>query len=853
MLIKGEIRGIQNFVFGYLDSDNNLKSFAEMLRDVDLVMTLPNVQVSSKEGIPVPFLMTTGGKDLTKIFRLFDGSSEVRPNEFLQKIVDATKFLDIDFYRKLNEIYLQAVDFIENRLSLKIDLPITKFDGTELTKTLVSQLNSKSVSNFNVKNNKTIFRDNEESELFIALPNPDALTFSNPSSFIPKMVDVFKPYRHMELNTMAYKRYLQAEGINIEFVDGSPDNITDEIFDEEKRYYDALCNLHKAMLDSKHPGLLSKCESMNMFSEHFKDYITELVVSVLTYHWNQHGMLPIGYADVNEDDGEGSDASSGNATGEMVSSRMFDPDVSSIPYGDEVIKSVINEQFHKDIYFPINILIQCLRFGKKKPTRLKLIDSKENGNIKYKYFDLSTFQYLKSSGSLGSYEVQQTPNGCNYTAIAFVEMNNRISDQKFLINNQIKSPLIKLPVGLLCEKRFKGTSEVQRVLISFVDIISNRDKSLTIEGVSVDQEGNVLFTDTFPKEVLELSNDKKASLTEVLSYISNSNDGLFIPYVNASIRDVYMEFTAFSKKLSTLDLANDFIQKHDLSKLDTFSCFNLDELKLKCQQYGLAPTNLLAMTIGTNESKLIANVNDAYINLQNDNPFCTLKDLLGEYKSFMRMLEYTGSVFFEEEVLRQEQTTSNQQQVADNQIQSTSVFGQSNPNGQQATQPVAQQPVASTQPNPNGQTTQSVSQQATQSATQQVAQVDSFEEYLNKNIFENREFTREQIMPVVMSRDEITKVNAVYEKLKNPFRVKELGTFDGEKIVVGYLVMLPDKKYYLLDPVQKEYGLQRCFDLNKIGPTIIRLLNIVINRKPSPLKFTTREAFDYYTKIGERI
>lgn len=849
MLIKGEIRGIQNFVFGYLDSDNNLKSFAEMLRDVDLVMTLPNVQVSSKEGIPVPFLMTTGGKDLTKIFRLFDGSSEVRPNEFLQKIVDATKFLDIDFYRKLNEIYLQAVDFIENRLSLKIDLPITKFDGTELTKTLVSQLNSKSVSNFNVKNNKTIFRDNEESELFIALPNPDALTFSNPSSFIPKMVDVFKPYRHMELNTMAYKRYLQAEGINIEFVDGSPDNITDEIFDEEKRYYDALCNLHKAMLDSKHPGLLSKCESMNMFSEHFKDYITELVVSVLTYHWNQHGMLPIGYADVNEDDGEGSDASSGNATGEMVSSRMFDPDVSSIPYGDEVIKSVINEQFHKDIYFPINILIQCLRFGKKKPTRLKLIDSKENGNIKYKYFDLSTFQYLKSSGSLGSYEVQQTPNGCNYTAIAFVEMNNRISDQKFLINNQIKSPLIKLPVGLLCEKRFKGTSEVQRVLISFVDIISNRDKSLTIEGVSVDQEGNVLFTDTFPKEVLELSNDKKASLTEVLSYISNSNDGLFIPYVNASIRDVYMEFTAFSKKLSTLDLANDFIQKHDLSKLDTFSCFNLDELKLKCQQYGLAPTNLLAMTIGTNESKLIANVNDAYINLQNDNPFCTLKDLLGEYKSFMRMLEYTGSVFFEEEVLRQEQTTSNQQQVADNQIQSTSVFGQSNPNGQQATQPVAQQPVASTQPNPNGQTTQSVSQQA----TQQVAQVDSFEEYLNKNIFENREFTREQIMPVVMSRDEITKVNAVYEKLKNPFRVKELGTFDGEKIVVGYLVMLPDKKYYLLDPVQKEYGLQRCFDLNKIGPTIIRLLNIVINRKPSPLKFTTREAFDYYTKIGERI
>lgn len=849
MLIKGEIRGIQNFVFGYLDSDNNLKSFAEMLRDVDLVMTLPNVQVSSKEGIPVPFLMTTGGKDLTKIFRLFDGSSEVRPNEFLQKIVDATKFLDIGFYRKLNEIYLQAVDFIENRLSLKIDLPITKFDGTELTKTLVSQLNSKSVSNFNVKNNKTIFRDNEESELFIALPNPDALTFSNPSSFIPKMVDVFKPYRHMELNTMAYKRYLQAEGINIEFVDGSPDNITDEIFDEEKRYYDALCNLHKAMLDSKHPGLLSKCESMNMFSEHFKDYITELVVSVLTYHWNQHGMLPIGYADVNEDDGEGSDASSGNATGEMVSSRMFDPDVSSIPYGDEVIKSVINEQFHKDIYFPINILIQCLRFGKKKPTRLKLIDSKENGNIKYKYFDLSTFQYLKSSGSLGSYEVQQTPNGCNYTAIAFVEMNNRISDQKFLINNQIKSPLIKLPVGLLCEKRFKGTSEVQRVLISFVDIISNRDKSLTIEGVSVDQEGNVLFTDTFPKEVLELSNDKKASLTEVLSYISNSNDGLFIPYVNASIRDVYMEFTAFSKKLSTLDLANDFIQKHDLSKLDTFSCFNLDELKLKCQQYGLAPTNLLAMTIGTNESKLIANVNDAYINLQNDNPFCTLKDLLGEYKSFMRMLEYTGSVFFEEEVLRQEQTTSNQQQVADNQIQSTSVFGQPNPNGQQATQPVAQQPVASTQTNPNGQTTQ----QATQQVAQPVAQVDSFEEYLNKNIFENREFTREQIMPVVMSRDEITKVNAVYEKLKNPFRVKELGTFDGEKIVVGYLVMLPDKKYYLLDPVQKEYGLQRCFDLNKIGPTIIRLLNIVINRKPSPLKFTTREAFDYYTKIGERI
>lgn len=852
MIIKGEVRGINDFVLGYLDpKDNTIKSFLEIMRDVDLAMTLPNVFVSSREGFSVPYLMSTGGKDLTKVFALFSRRTEVLPEETLEKIVALTNALNVDFYRRLNEIYLQAIDYLEGNVKAKIDLPITKFDGTDLTRNLVAQLNDKSNISLSIKDNNTKFREDENSELFITIPNPDALTFSDPSDFIPKMFDVFKPYRHKELNTMAYKNYIGAEGTTLEMVDGSPDNITEELYPEEKRYYDALCSLHQILLDMQYPGKLDDCEKMKMSSKHFREYIEELVLKVLTYHWNQHGMLPIGIAADSDDDDDESE-SAGSASGEMMSNRMFDPNVTFTPYGDEVIKAVINEQFLKDIYYPINILIQCLRFGKKKPTRLKVIADNSNGNVKYRYFDLTTFQYVNSSGSLGSYEVQETPSGCTYNAVAFVEMNTRIADQKFVRENDIKVPLIKLPVGLLCQKRFKGTDEVQNVLISFVDILGNRgkDKSLTIEGLIVN--GNQIeFTDTFPKEVLNISSSKKASLIDVLNAINNSNDGLFIPYVNDSIRDVYMEFTAFSKKLSSLGIAEEFIQKHDLAKLVTFSCFNLEELKLKCQQYALPPTNLLAMTIGINESRLIANVNDAYTQLQNEDPYCNLKSLLEKFKENMDLLEYHGAVFYEEEVVESESsmissTTAQSSpngmtnQVANNQVAQSSVFNTGHATVTQSTQTQASvQEQANVQP-----------QQVTQPAH---PPVDTFQAYLDKHLFENREFSREQIIAVVMTTEEIAKVNGVYQKLNNPFRVKDFGTFSEGLTIVGYLVMTPDKKYFLLDPVQREYAVNKPFHLNKFGQTMIRLLNIVVNQKPSPLKFTSREAFNYYSMISERM
>ena len=104
-----------------------------------------------------------------------------------------------------------------------------------------------------------------------------------------------------------------------------------------------------------------------------------------------------------------------------------------------------------------------------------------------------------------------------------------------------------------------------------------------------------------------------------------------------------------------------------------------------------------------------------------------------------------------------------------------------------------------------------------------------------------------------MTNEEVAKVNGVYEKLKNPFRVKQFGNFSDSQIIVGYLVATPDKKYYLLDPVQKEYVVNTSFHLAKFTSTMVRLLSIVVNQKPSPLKFTTKEAFDYYTMICERM
>ena len=843
MIIKGEIRGIQNFVLCYIDSENNVKSFLEILRDIDLAMTLPNVVVSSKEGVQVPFLVETEGKDFTKILTFFEKVnaptiSEEQRVAYFENLVNLTKAYNVEVYSKMNEVYKQALSYLDGEILTKVDLPITKMDNSPLTKTLVNQLNAKSNKGMEIENNETKFRENPDSELFLVVPNAEALSIADPDNFIPQLASVFVPYKHDELNTLKYKNYLGAEGITIDYVDGSPDNVTNEIFPEEQRYYDSLCILHRALLDLKYPGKLKECEEMKTSSEHFRKYITQLITRVLTYHWNQHGLLPLG---VSEDDDEGDDDDSNDDENRapresLMGNKLFQNGIDFIPYGDEVIKALVKDQFLKDIYYPINILIQCLRFGKKKPTRLKIISSVSGDNVKYKYFDLNTFQYVETSGSLGSYEVEQTPSGCNYSAIGFVELSAKIIDQNFLKGNSIISPLVKLPVGLICRKKFKGTEEVQTVLVSFVDIIGNshKDPSLTIEGLNVNG-GVVSFTGTFPEEIMKLDSAAKLPLNDVLKVINDSNDGLFIPYINESVRDAYLEFSVFSKKMSTLALAEEFIQKYDLSKNFTFSCFNLEELKSKSASYGFPPANLLAITVGTNESRLLANVNDAYLKLQNENPYCTLKDLLDKYKEIMDLLEYHGSVFFEDEV--QQSATQN----PNGKVEESSVFSGQTAPSQPSQQPVQQQqqPVAS-------QPSQPVQQTAP-------AQVDLFQEYLNKYLFDNKEFAREQIIPVTMTNEEVAKVNGVYEKLKNPFRVKQFGNFSDSQIIVGYLVATPDKKYYLLDPVQKEYVVNTSFHLAKFNSTMVRLLSIVVNQKPSPLKFTTKEAFDYYTMICERM
>lgn len=883
MLVRGSLFGIE-VVVAYADPNGQFIPFTELMGSANLVQRFPNLKLTSSDKCSVPYLSDVTATDMTGVFKVFIAQKEsiMESDKFLNAIAERKPEykLDVPTYRKLFDNLQTVLKYLQGEMDLKIGIPLTRFDNAKMTAPLVKAMNERCSAKTEIKDNVTKFRNSCEDELFVKVPEADILMAFDVSEYIPKMADIFVPYSDRDLNTMDYKKVLSRNNISIEEIDGSGDNVTSELYPEEKRFYNAMCILHKSLLEIEYPGKVEDCISRKISSKVFREYLIEFLIKVLTYHWNQHGHLPLGFLNV-DDDSESESESSGDAASELSGSAMYDKNVTTIPIGDQVIRSVIERQFQKDIFFPINILIQCLRFGKKKPSKIQLFDDKS-------YFDLIDFTYSSNSGSYASYVVQKTPSGCNYSVLGLVEMNSRITDRRFMSENNIIEPIIKVPVGLICTKAFQGTNDVQQMVISFTDLIKyvGRDEDLTIEGIVKDDVTGVRFTESFPKQVLDISNNAKIPLGQMLQIISTSSDGLKVPYISESVRDAFMEFTAFNKKLSTLSLLDSYIQKADLAKLSTFACTSLEELKLKCQQYSLPPTNLLSITIGTNECRLVSVVNDGYYRLQNEDPYCNLQSLMKCYVDSMKMLDYYGDVYYMEETVSAQAS----QPVVSQPVVSQPVAQASQPNvgqtvgGSSVFQTTASQPAETVQPNvsqasqPVAQTAQPVVNQTTDQpnvsqasqpvATQPVASqpvvnqpvatasVNTFEDYLSREFFVEKEFADNVLISVVLLPEEFNAVNAKYEKLGKPFRAKNLGTkldkAGNNCIIVGHLVK-EGKDYHLITPNERPILNGASFALTKFKSTMVALLRTMSMQAPSRVKFTNREVFDYYCNIVERL
>lgn len=826
MLLSGNILGVTTIV-AYVDSDGGFYGYNELLKNKEIVSRFPNLLLTSSGDLAVPYLVDETATSFAQMFDIFLSLKEQINDTVLSQIkgtLDSQINLPIETYKKLFECTIALVQYLGGHVITEIDFPVDRYVNFGSTKKLVDKMNaSAGVSFSRVKgNNNTLFMKTPEDELYVTVPTADSLSYYPPSNFIPALSSIFVPYKDPKLKSTDYKRYLDASGTRIEEVEGSNDNITSDLYENEKRFYNALCDLHKTLLSIEYPDKsIEHCEEFKVSSPLFRNYITEFVIKALAYHWNHNGYLPVALEqdndDIYSDDYQGEDTGSSETA---TSNKLFAAIRSDLSDGESIIASVIAKEFTKDIFYPINLLIQCLRFGDRKPSKLKLFGERE-------FFNLKTFTYTTSSGSYSSYEIKQTPSGCNLTVHALIQANSRIFDGRFISNNSIVKPIIDVPVGMICKKEFKGTDEIQYVIVSFVDFISNygKDSFLTIEGVTV-ENGSIKFTESFPKSIFNL--EDYILLNEALLRFNGSSDGFFLSYVPSNVKETYMDFNCFNNKLCSLALFNALIEKSDLITQEIYNCVSAEELNLKCTDYRMPPANLLNVTLGLNYCKLLAKVNDGFAMLEETRLDLNLVDVLSIYTEFMNEQEFYGDVFFMPTL------TSNTQNTTQN-LSSSNVFGnESNPNGntivkESVPSQVVEKPVVA----------QSVVNESVVISENPLS-----------SLFEDKDF--DKAINIIMTHAEIQKVNEALEASKSKVRVKNLGNYK-TNVVVGYLGISEDKTFYFLEPNGTQETTQQSYSLVKFKSNMIGLLRILVNGKKCKVKFKNEEVFNYYASIVEKI
>lgn len=822
MLLKGKVKGVVA-VIASIESDGTFVKFTEMLGDKHITSKHPNLYLTSSD-LNVPYLIDSTSVDLSQVCDIFLTSRDKITDSVLEQIKNLVgknaimEGVTIEHYRELFNSVLELESYLNDNVSIYIDFPVANYDNYQNTSRLVSIMNEKSGKVFKLENNETLVRATADSELYIEIPSAEGLSFNGAYLSLPNLDKVFTPYTDPRLNAPGFKSFVAQSGVPLDYVTGNPDNNTSEIFPEEKRFYDALVSLHKACLAYDFPNnSIEDCIEHGLSSKMFRDYVTGFIMKALKKNWNHTGFMPFAKEDNPENEENDNDDDDDKVGGSVESNKnYYTTSRASLTDGELTINSLLNGKdgiFHKDIMYPINLLIQCLRFGNKKPNKLVL-------NAEKSYFDLNTFVHATSSGSYSSYEIQQTPSGCNYRILTTIQANNRIFDNRFLQENGVSRPTISSTVGLVLVKSFVGTTERQLTVISIVDLIANygKDLSLTIDGLEY-RNGEIVFTNVLDDSTLRL--DDSISLADVLSKFNNSSDGYYVSYVSKNVRDVYMKYTSFNNKLTALGLYNFYVEKDDLAKFNLFNSVSEDELEHKISAYTVPASYALNATLGLNYVKLICEINDKLLTLEESRDI-SLVDVFNVHKEVMGIQGFKGDVFMEIESF----TTPTQETAPTSPsetIQNSNTFGGDSSVKEVPKEVKQEEPKASA---PSG---------------------SSFKDMIGGMLFDSSEY--EAIHPITMPYAQFKKLKEHMDLKKLP--LEHLGTLK-ESVIIGYLGRA-GRPTYFLKPVNKGYRLRGAYEAEKVKILIMKLLKVLAFGKSPTLKFEDLDTLNYYTTVIEEL
>lgn len=799
--------------------NSELKTVYDLLKDSSITKSYPNLLLTSSS-LDLPYLISEDATDFSNVFEVLNDDNVPSDDVILaiKSVIDPIKTLSVEEYKLLHQGFLALKKYFTES-KVEIDFPTDHYDNFRSTKDIVDRVQKKSTT-FNVSDNKTLFRDNENSELFIMVPSPDSLTLSeDASSFIPNMKNVFVPFQQRELYGYNYKNYLKQYGVTAEAVLGDPSNNSFEIYPEEERYYNALKELHDSLMGREHPdNTVEECVKYGEYSDLFKNYISLMLTEALRYHRNHSGFISLNsYVDDEESNDDDNDSDSSNT--DSLSVNLFYSNNKKGNFdGEELINSLVEDQIKKDVYAPIRLLIQALRFGSKLPSKLELSDNR--------FFDLKDFSYSNLSGSFANYAVRKTALGNNYSVLGVVNTNNRIKDTSYCNGVGFSRPKLNSPVGLVLEKRFENSEERQLVLISMVDLVRfiDVDKTLTIDGISK-SNGSIIVDESILSDDLL---DNSSSIDEIVSRL---NYPQFISYINPAMKGDYLECGCFNKSLSQLELLKNCLIMDNLKQLNLFVVVGKDDVFDKVKSYRLSPNYLLDLTMSYYLLDLTIKADNMIYDLALNKFSYSMSDVVSIYSQVINDCNYPLGVYSEEydgysnDDLSKTSSPSmeNNSEVKNNEIKDSSVFGSA--------------------------TTNKVEEKKEEPRNNDVSnEGESGNMYNLNNLFYNGDF--EQVIPIVLPKSVVQQVNLTYKELNQDFAVKEINSVQ-DLSVVGYLTQV-NGTYVLLEPKAYDKPSKGKFTLTKFKANILGILRVIASGSVPKVKFDSFETLEYYCKILEK-
>lgn len=602
-----------------------------------------------------PFLIPTAGTglDFSAVFNVFDRCNLNVTEELFGQIAQILKNslpdISTDFIKLALEGYKEFKAYLEGK-SVRITLNPSQFalENISHTQELVNQINASGrIAGVQIKGeNKTLVQENAEDELFIYIPSYDELVLG--MDLLPDLRTVFDPYKgNKKLSTLEWRNHLTSS-IRKEFVVGSPENNELPIQPNEQRYYDGLCDLLRVGTQNEYPDVpVEQClhpesGSAAICSTIVMKYLKNIAKAAVFTNWLHTGIYPTNLnVECMEHDPRLDEEAETILKTDDGSTATGSHEFYELPQGTPVrdgaieLENILDGISYKDPYAVVSVVIQLLRWGSRKPTRVSVGDSK--------FLDIQGLVLTSSSGNYGTADILVDEDGNNLFLAGLLYLKDFIKDATYKMQNKVRSASFDLPIGFICNRKSKAGDPTQFVFLTFLDVIMSyrsNDSSCRIAGVSY-HDGRISVDPEILADLVQ--QDTSLTVKEALHSFNESAPGKFVLYQYDGLKNEFMSSNCLTKNQSIIYLLNKYINAPNLSETSNYRYSTKEELQDLCAQTSLPPSTFIESNMVNYLLPVFIYVNEKKSDLVRQDRDPSLADIIEFFQEAVASLGFTGS------------------------------------------------------------------------------------------------------------------------------------------------------------------------------------------------------------------